>query len=292
MQLAPSWARPHQLAFRWLWLTGQGPQALLELKLAAAIDLNIAMDDACRLGQVDAAWALAVAPDNSLRRSFMERVGYCVSQSKTSADFDRAVLQEYPTALFPLMHEAGRLSAENHTDEALALLARAQAAHRDDQRPTVQRFQTLLAAGRLRELLVDIDSAASAIDRKHRAELLEVKAYALAKAGSPELAIQCVEEIRRLAGTDPQLLAQSYSLQAQVHLALKAPGEALAAYREAYRINEDTSALVQVANIAESLGDRAQALWAYVHLCEREPRGGGCERRNALLSPPKDNSDR
>lgn len=290
MHLAPKWARPHQLAFRWLWITGQGRQALLELKLAAAIDLDIVLEDACRLGRVDADWALAVAPDNALRRAYMERVGLCIGDSKSSEEFDRAVLKEYPTALFPLMQEAARLRAAEEYDEALGLLERAQAAHRDDHRPTVQRFWTLLAAGRLRELLVDIDAAAQAIDLKHRADLLEVKAYALAKAGSPELAIQCVEEIRRLAGTDPQLLAQSYRLQGQVHLALKSPGQALAAYREAYRINEDTNSLVQVANIAESVGDRAQALWAYVKLCEREPRGGGCERRNALLPAPKDNS--
>jgi hypothetical protein len=95
-----------------------------------------------------------------------------------------------------------------------------------------------------------------------------------------------------LAGTDSASLAQSYGLEGNVHLALKQPGQALAAYREAYRISEDTQMLIQVAKVAESLGDRAQALWAYVHWCQREPRGGACERRNALLSPPPDNSGR
>jgi tetratricopeptide (TPR) repeat protein len=181
---------------------------------------------------------------------------------------------------------------EDRTDEALELLERAQDANRHDQRPTVERFRTLLAAGRLREVFDDIDNTIRLLDVKYRGALLEVKAYTLARAGSPDLAIQTVEEVRRLAGTDPTLLAGSYSLEAQVHLALKQPGQALAAYRESYRINEDTNTLVQIANIAESLGDRAQALWAYVHLCEREPRGGGCERRNALLAPPSDNSGR
>jgi tetratricopeptide (TPR) repeat protein len=275
-----------------LWQRGQGRQALLELKQAAAIDIEMVMEDACRLGQVDADWAIAAAPNNELRRSYLERVSLCLGASPSSRTLDRAVLREYPTSLFPLLHEAARLREEERTDEALALLERAQIAHRADHRPSVERFKTLLAAGRLRELLDGIDASARALDTKRRAELVEVKAYALARAGSSDLALQSVEEVRRLAGTDPALLAGSYGLEANIHLALKQPGQALAAYREAYRINEDTNMLVQVGKVAESLGDRVQALWAYVHLCEREPRGGGCERRNALLSPPSDNSGR
>jgi tetratricopeptide (TPR) repeat protein len=292
MQLAPQWARPHQLAFRWLWQHGQGRQALLELKKAAEIDLDMVGEDVCRLGNVDAQWALDAAPNNHLRKAYLERASLCISNDANSRVFDQAVLREVPGSLFPLMHEANRLRRDDRTDDALALLERAQDANPHDNRPTVERFRTLLAAGRLREVFDDIDATIQALDVKYRGALLEVKAYALARAGSPELAVQTVEQVRRLAGTDPTMLAGSYSLEAQVHLALKQPGQALAAYREAYRINEDTSVLVQIANIAESIGDRAQALWAYVKLCEREPRGGGCERRNALLSPPSDNSAR
>lgn len=292
MQLAPHWARPHQLAFRWLWQHGQGRQALLELKQAAAIDLDVVMEDACRLGRVDAEWALSIAPHNDLRRSFLERMSLCVGSSPSSRELDRVVLREFPTSLFPLMHEAERLRKEDKIDESLALLDRAQAAHRDDHRPTVERFKTLLAAGRLQELLDGIDVAARELDAKRRGPLLEVKAHALVRAGSADLALQTVEDVRRLAGTDPALLAQSYGLEADIHLALDQPGQALAAYREAYRINEDTHMLVQVAKVAESLGDRTQALWAYVRWCERDPRGGGCERRNALLSPQSDKSSR
>ena len=292
MQLAPQWARPHQLAFRWLWQRGQGRQALLELKQAGAIDLEMVMEDVCRLGNVDATWALEAAPDNENRKAYLERASLCIRDDKNSRVFDAVVLREIPGSLFALMHEAQRLQQDERTDEALALLERAQDANPHDQRPTVERFRTLLAAGRLRELFDDIDKAIRSLDAQYRGALLELKAYALARAGSPDLAIQTVEEMRRLAGTDPSLLAGSYYLEAQVHLALKQPGQALAAYREAYRINEDTNVLIQVANVAESLGDRAQALWAYVHLCEREPRGDGCERRNALLSPPSDKSGR
>lgn len=292
MQLAPQWARPHHLAFRWLWQRGQGRQALLELRHAAAIDLDMVIEDVCRLGNVDAAWALEAAPTNEKRRAYLERAAMCINADKNSRVFDAAVLREYPDSLFPLMHEAGRLQREDRTEEALALLERAQESHPNDRRPTVERFRTLLAAGRLQELFSEIDTAIDELDLSYRGALLELKAYALARASSSELALQAVADLRRLAGTDPSALSGSYKLEAQIHLELKEPGQALAAYREAYRINEDTSILVQVASVAESLGDRAQALWAYVKLCEREPRGGGCERRNALLAPPADKSGR
>lgn len=209
MQLAPQWARPHQLAFRWLWQRGQGRQALLELKQAAAIDLDMVMDDVCRLGNVDAAWALEAAPQNDKRKAYLERASLCISDDKNSRAFDAAVLRELPGSLFPLMHEAQRLQREERTDEALALLERAQDANRHDQRPTVERFRTLLAAGRLRELFDDIDNALLSLDAKYRGALLELKAYALARAGSPDLALQTVEEARRLAGTDPSSLAST-----------------------------------------------------------------------------------
>ncbi|HTU58151.1 MAG TPA: O-antigen ligase family protein, partial [Polyangiales bacterium] len=130
MQLAPQWARPHQLAFRWLWQRGQGRQALLELKLAAAIDLEMVMDDVCRLGNVDAAWALEAAPNNDKRKAYLERASLCIQDDKNSRAFDQAVLRELPGSLFPLMHEAQRMRNEQRTDEALALLERAQDANR------------------------------------------------------------------------------------------------------------------------------------------------------------------
>lgn len=292
MQLAPKWARPHQLAFRWLWKRGRGRQALLELKLATAIDNRIALHDVCRLGQVNADWALAVAPHNAQRAAFMSAVSICLAASPTSRAFDEAVLREYPNALHALMHKAARLRRQGRIDDALALLDRAQQAHPGDYRPSLERLQTLSAAGRLDELLDAADTVVPRFDAQAKIAMLAVKALALARAGSSELALQSVHDVRRLSGTDPTRLAESYSLEARVHVALHEPGAALTAYREAYRINDDTRILWDIAGISESLGDRGQALWAYVNLCEREPRGGGCERRNALLTPPTDNSSR
>jgi len=284
MQLAPGWARPHELAFRWLWQHGQGRQALLELKAAAAIDAAAITDTACRLGQVNAEWALAAAPDNDQRARYLERLSSCITTGPQSADFDAAVLRELPNALYPLWHEAERRFEAGEVDEALDLVARLRRTHPDFDHAVVVRYNMLLKAGRLRELVSEIDTSLVGVGETKQIELLRLKALALARAGSIDLAREALTDLRRRSTTDPVRLAQSYTLEGQIHLEQKEVGAALAAYRESYRINADTGTLRTIASIAESLGDRAQALWAYINLCQREPLGGGCERRNALLS--------
>lgn len=292
MQLAPGWARPHQLAFRWLWQHGEGRQALLELKAAATIDPESVADAACRLGKVDADWALDVAPNNEHRASYLERLSSCVSQDPQSAIIDAAVLRELPNSVYPLWHEAGRRFQDGEVDEALHLIDQLHRTHPEFQHAAVIRYDMLLKAGRLREVVSEIDTAMVGLSELKQTELLRIKAMALASAGSMELAREALNELRRRSTTNPERLAQSYVLEGQIYLGLKENGAALAAYREAYRINPDTSTLRTIASIAESLGDRAQALWAYINLCQREPLGGGCERRDAILSARSSNSSR
>ena len=292
MQLAPGWSRPHELAFRWLWQHGEGRQALLELKAAAAIDPASIADTACRLGEVDAEWALTVAPDNERRTKYLERLASCISHDPQSAIFDAAVLRELPNSAYPLWHEASRRFSDGEVDEALQIIERLRRTHPEFELAVIVRYEMLMKAGRLREVVSEIDTAMVGLSDQKQVDLLRIKAMALASAGSMELAREALNELRRRSTTNPERLAQSYALEGQIHLGLKEPGSALAAYREAYRINPDTNTLRTIANIAESLGDRAQALWAYVNLCQLEPLGGGCERRNALLSPREPNSGR
>ena len=292
MQLAPGWARPHELAFRWLWQHGEGRQALLELKAAASIDPASIADAACRLGQVDAEGALLAAPDNERRVTYLERLASCVTNEPQSSIVDAAVLREVPNSVHPLWHEANRRFQDGEIDEALELVDRMRRTHPEFQHAAVIRFDMLLKAGRLREVVNEIDTAMVGLAELKQTELLRIKALALASAGSMELAREALGELRRRSTTNPERLALSYVLEGQIYLDLKETGAALGAYREAYRINPDTSTLRTIASIAESLGDRAQALWAYINLCQREPLGGGCERRNALLSASGPNSVR
>jgi tetratricopeptide (TPR) repeat protein len=293
MQLAPGWSQPHQLAFRWLWQRGRGRQALIELKAAAAVDVTAALTDVCRLGRVDAEWALAAAPDTAERRDFLERASTCIYPASTSADFDAAFLREYPGAPLAIVHESQRLLRAGQVQESLALLEQLRQGHPEFQHAMLLRFETLFTMNRMGELIEEVDRARQGLDEPTQLELLGLKALALARIGTPVEDIGTViAEIRRRSTTDPTRLAQSYELEGKVHYELKQTGQALAAYREAFRISGDTRHLRTIASVAEAMGDRAQALWAYINLCQREPLGDGCERRNALLSARGANSAR
>ena len=293
MQLAPGWARPHVLAFRWLWQGGRGRQALLELRSAAEIDPSVAIEDACRLGSVDVAWVLESAPRNKFRREYLERVGECVAwYPKIIAPLDELILREFPDSPLAVERTARRLQLEGELDAGLALLDQLIRRRPEYHHATVARFQLLMSAGRLQEVIDGADRALASLDEATQVEILGTKASALARAGSVELAREALAEIRRRASTDPTRLANSYELEGKILLDLKLPGEALRAYREAYRIKQETGYLKVIGMLAESLGDRPQALWAYINLCQREPRSGGCERRNALLAPGGPNSAR
>jgi tetratricopeptide (TPR) repeat protein len=293
MQLAPGWGQPHQLAFRWLWHRGRGRQALVELKTAATVDVTAALTDVCRLGRVDASWALAAAPDTPERLDFLERASTCIYPVSASADFDAALLHEYPGTPLAIVHESQRMLRAGKVQESLALLEQLRQGHPEFQHAMLLRFETLFAMGHLDELIEEVDRARRGLDEPTQLELLGLKALALARIGTPTEDIrEVIAEIRRRSTTDPARLAQSYELEGKVHYELKQTGQALTAYREAFRISGDTRHLRTIAGVAEVLGDRAQALWAYINLCQREPLGDGCERRNALLSANGANSAR
>jgi tetratricopeptide (TPR) repeat protein len=293
MQLAPGWARPHHLAFRWLWHNGDGAQALGELRAAAEIDLNTSMEDVCRLGTVDLEWVLRAMPRNDKRRDYLEIAANCLAGSRAGAQLDLMILQEFPDMPRSLNRVAVMLARGGDVPEALYVLDRLKRAHPAYQNTLPERLQILLDAGRLQEVISESDDNSSArLDLLQQVRVLGIRAQALARSGAEEPALEMVSKARRLGMTDAAHLAASYELEGRVRLLLKQPGEALGAYREAYRINAEPQFLRTIAGIAESLGDRAQALWAYINLCQREPQGGGCERRNALLAPPGQKSAR
>jgi len=284
MTIAPGWARSHELAYLWLWQTGSGRQALLELKAAAELDSTLAANHACKLGAAEMLWAFDVAPHNDEREKFLDQVSACLSRAETSQAFDELVLQEFPSCLQPLIHTAQRVLADGRGDESLAVLERARRAHPEWQYGIIYRQNTLFALQRFSEVLDEISRALPSLDVARQILLLDIKARALSRMGAEEDLIQNVLiDIRRRSSTDAKHLANSYLLEGSIHMEHGEPGQALAAYREAYRINDDMVALRAVAHVAEGLDDRRQALWAYITLCQREPGSDSCDRRDALL---------
>jgi tetratricopeptide (TPR) repeat protein len=284
MELAPGWAAPHHLAFQWLWQRGRIGQALLELRLAAEVDPELVKDHACRLGRVQPDWALTAAPRGKNRKLYLELVAGCVYPlDQRVAAFDEVLLREFPESALAHERTAWRLHLEGETERSLATIDELVRMNPQFMRIHAMRARILLANGRNREVIDAADAVLPRLPLTERAELLGLYAQAAAQMGSEDMAVAALKELRRAVGTDVNGLAASYAAEGRVQLQLQNPGEAFRAFREAYRINQDTRYLSEVARLAETLRDRPQALWAYVQLCQREPRGGGCAKRDQLL---------
>ena len=231
-------------------------------------------------------------PRNDKREQYLDVAANCLSGTPAGAKLDLMILQETPNAPRSLQRVAQTLARGGDLAEALYVLDRLQQKHPEFQAALPLRLEILLEAGRLQEVVAADDKAIARLDVPFQVQALSSQAHALARSGAEEHALEMVAKARRVGMTDATHLAASYELEGQIRLLLKQPGEALGAYREAYRINAEPRYLRVVAKIAESLGDRAQALWAYINLCQREPHGGGCERRDALLAAPGQKSNR
>jgi tetratricopeptide (TPR) repeat protein len=286
MQLAPGWSAPHALAFKGLWQAGQYDQALLELRRAVEIDPYADPDDVCRLARADPRFVLVAAPQNAKRRAFLEAAGNCVGwEEPSSHPLDAALLHEYPDSIAALERSVWRDMTAHHTDQALMTLDALQRSHPEHRRSLAIRLQVELADGRLSQVVDEADKILPKLNEQEQSQVLSTKAIALARAGAGEQAEQAVAQVRRLASSDADRLSDSFALEGRVHLELREPGSALTSFREAFRIKEDSSYLRSIAQLAEGLGDRPQALWAYMNLCQREPNSDACTRRNELLTP-------
>jgi tetratricopeptide (TPR) repeat protein len=287
MQLAPGWAAPHALAFRWLWQRGRRSQALLELRAAAEVDPRANHDDLCRLAQANPLWALTAAPlDTVRRRVYLESITLCIPPEHPSeVAIDDVLMREFPDSPLARERRAWRLHLLGRTQESLAMVDNLLRTHPALARVHVMRALILLAAERPREVIDEVNRAIAILDESERGQLLTLRAMASAQIGDPALVQSAIAQLRRVAGADMNQLAESYAVEGRAMLTLNRPGEAFVAFREAYRINQDTRHLEDLARLAESLGDRPQALWAYMRLCEREPRGGSCVKRDQLRGP-------
>jgi tetratricopeptide (TPR) repeat protein len=286
MQVAPLWGAPHLLAFQWLWLHGQRSQALLEFKRTAEADIHYELigQHLCMLAGLNGEYILAAAPDGPHRRPFLETAASCIRPDYRSADvIDRALLKEFPES--PVAHErtAIRLSIAGEVDEALAIFASLLERDPRNDSARIQRADVLLRAGRLRQAVAQVDQDLGMVAEHSRATLLSQQAHAFASLGDADGVQRSVLAYRRSTADTADGLAGSYALQGQLDVQLGRPGAALGAFREAYRINKNPDALLNIAALAQQLGDRAQELWAYVKLCELDLQGAShCAIRDRL----------
>lgn len=288
MQVAPNWGAPHILAFQWLWALGRGDQALLELKLAAQIDPNPWSQHICEVTRRPGDLALRAAPDSGVaRRDFLEKAARCVDDGHPSAEaIDQALLKEFPDRGLAYMRTARRLARRGEFDESLAMLDRRIREQPGDQSSRVTRAYLLLQAKRLSEAVELIDRDLPLVSDDMKRSLLWQQASAYAQLQDRSGVARTIAAYRKLAAGSAEALAASYALEGRMNQLMNQPGSALAAFREAYSINQNTEYLAEVATLADRLGDQPQRIWAYMTLCEHEPHGGKyCATRDLLMQP-------
>jgi tetratricopeptide (TPR) repeat protein len=289
MQQAPGWAGPHVLTFQWLMRVGRRPQAAVELRTAAAIDPLAAEQQLCDLVRSDVQLALQATPNKQPQRGkYLEMAGRCVEYDHpASAPIDDAILRESPRSVFALQRKANRVAnLEHDLDGALRLVDQIIAADPHYGSAYGQRAWFLIDQRRFQEAIDTITRGLPLAHEHERGAMLTWKARAQTQLGDTAGLAETARELRHLAGSDVVALARSYAVEAESFATLHRPGEAFRAYREAYRLHEDVAYLESIARIATGLGDRPQALWAYVQLCRREPTNlDYCRQQKELMGP-------
>ncbi len=288
MQVAPHWAAPHVLAFQWLWRRGAREQALLELKLAAAVDPRpeVVGEHYCRIAEFSGEYVIAAAPSGAARRSIIEMAARCLQPDHESAPaIDMALLREFPNSTQARERIAVRKAADGDVDGALAVFSDLLERDPNAESVRIRRADVLRRAERLPELIRLAERDLEHVHGDHKIQLLSIQALAYAQLGDAAGADRTVAAYRRLVSHTAAGLAASFGLEGQLQVLLRNDASALTAFREAYRINKETDYLRAIAHIARRMGDRSQVLWAYMQLCEREPATAThCAERDRLLS--------
>jgi tetratricopeptide (TPR) repeat protein len=288
LSLAPGWATPHVQAFQWLWLIGHRDQALLEMRVAAEIDASALGAYICRVAELGSAVALQGAPRRNAeqRAAFLETASSCLGVGNpVSAQLDDVLLQEFRKSPAAIERNALRLARAGRVDAAIAML---DALRRENPRRVQSRtlrVQLLFDAQRYAEAALSALELARSVPQRDAAPLWRVRAQALATLQDDAGWRVAISTLRRIASDDADQLAETYEFEGALHLQRGQVGEALRAYRAAYRINGKAEYLRSYAEISTQFGDRASALWAYMELCQSQPKNpNDCARRDALVS--------
>jgi tetratricopeptide (TPR) repeat protein len=284
MQLAPRWPGPHLLAAQGLWNSGRARQALLELRLAASADAYGSRTLLCPIARVDPRGVADVVARGEYRSLILELSVECVLDTPWAASqFDAILMLEHPKDPQPWVREARRRMAAGEAEPAL------EAAEAARQRAPTQAADALEVSAEALAALGRTDEALTALREAQRQApesrpLVAQEATLLGQKGDRAGMRAAFDHLRGLSDGQAAEVARAFLLQAAHEERFGDTGAALHAYEQAYRIADDTDALRQIARIADRIGERRQAAWAYTQLCNL---GGddqrACAKRDSLL---------
>jgi hypothetical protein len=282
LQLVPSWPEPHLQAAEWLLAGGRLDQALLELRRAAHLDPAGSRRLLCPVAerQFDAVVALAPQPRQA-RAEFYRALAHCFAHGTELAErLDAVILREYPDDPAAGIRDGRRKLAAGQPQAALDAAERVLRVGEEGEPALLLKADALVALDRKPEAVEALRAAQRTAARYDL--LLTREARLHADLGDRPAMKAALDRLKGLAAADTAKLTQAFFLEAQLEQNTGNPLGALHAFEQAYGITGDTNALRGIARIAETLGHRGRAAWAYGQLCGAGGDGSACARRDAL----------
>jgi tetratricopeptide (TPR) repeat protein len=283
MQEAPGWAAPHVVAAQLLVNAGRIDQALVEIRSAEERHPGRGQAVFCTVLAADPRMASVerAAPEGDLRVAFLDRATTCpTATQELRAEIDAMILKIEPGRPSVALREARRLLSRGRTGDAATLL---EGAVNDNPNNASLWSETIRA--HLRN-----GDPARARDALQRARRLGVDGRTLTAAEARiQAALGETDEMRatltRLRGRakgDPNLVAQTFTLEAELEATLGNLDEALSAYEAADTVDPTLGALHHAAALAVKSGRPSQGRRIYHRLCLREPGGRACAEEQRL----------
>lgn len=283
MQQAPGWAAPHVVAAQLLLNEGRVDQALVEIRAAEQRHAGSGQKLVCTvlaraplIAHVERA-----APDEELRAAFLDRATTCPGATQDlRAEIDAMIMKIEPGRASAALREARRLLSKSQAGEAAALLERAV-----NDNPT----NTSLWSEMIRANLIDGDPARArdALESATRLgvdgrTLTAAKARIHAALGETDEMRATLTRLRGRARGNARLIAQTFTLEAELEASLGNLDEAFSAYEAADGLDPTLGALQHAAVLAVKSGRTAQGRRFYHRLCMREPGGPACAHEKRL----------
>jgi Flp pilus assembly protein TadD len=283
MEEAPGWAAPHAVAGRWLFAEGQTDQALLEIREAEQRQAGSGHKVLCevlerfpRMEHIERA-----APTEDRRIASLNRTGHCPKlPADLRAEIDRAILKDEPTHTTAVLREARRLTAQERSSDAIAVLEQALEHNADNARHWVALIRAHLSAGDPEQARLALEEARSG--GLESRSLLEAQARVETALGQSDEMRATITRLRGQSRGDARLIATSFMLEGELEASLGNIDEALAAYTAADAASPTTPALQHAASLALRSGRPTRARRIYRTLCMRRPEGPACAQEARL----------
>jgi tetratricopeptide (TPR) repeat protein len=284
-ELAQGWALPHLFAAQWLWNHGHHAQGLLELSVAARVDLHGSRALTCAIAARDPDGVLGIAPKTADPELFLELASECVGRdSVVGLRLEAGLAKLQPNAPGPLLRSLARLVQRGEADRALAELRRAPPQLRRAPGAVELEVAALMKAGRPQEALQALQHADPAGANGPSLLRLEIEVRTALK---DQAGLQQVFERLRGLADGPAELVDAYRREAAAWRALGRQASALAAYEQARSISNDTGVLREIARLAAELGDDLRARRAYAELCALDPTDTASCQISQRLAPTR-----